>query len=109
MGTELNKLARDAKKYNLRTAVNPARRSQRPVSLSKEPKANEGGEVWFSQQHLECSILAEARTAAKHLRAPGSSALDGFLPLLLQQQGYAIVVIVLYAFPCIGMSGRNCE
>ncbi|CAK0885797.1 unnamed protein product, partial [Prorocentrum cordatum] len=59
MGSELNKLAKYAKKLNLRTAVNPVRRSQRPASISNEPKASEGGEVWFSQKHLECGVLGE--------------------------------------------------
>eukprot|EP00959_Pyramimonas_sp_CCMP1952_P012741 269539-Pyramimonas_sp.AAC.1 len=61
----------------------------------------------MAQQHLQAHVLPEAKVAAGHLREAGQASLDGFLPMVLHMAGYSIVVVVLYALPCIQMNGHN--
>ena len=43
------------------------------------------------------------------MKALKQSAYDGVCPMVLQQHSYAFILVTLYAYPSINMTGKNVD
>eukprot|EP00959_Pyramimonas_sp_CCMP1952_P471033 9497738-Pyramimonas_sp.AAC.1 len=104
--TANNKWAKLARQNKLRLLSNAARATgTRCRTESGKLRATEGGELFISQGHRQVHGLCSGRFT--ELYVEGEKQLDGFLPVVVHQQGYSIVIVVFYGRCSLGLRAES--
>eukprot|EP00959_Pyramimonas_sp_CCMP1952_P116642 2437878-Pyramimonas_sp.AAC.1 len=70
-------------------------------------RANEGGELFLCEGHRQVHHLSRTQFPIPPLCADGSQSYDGFLPVILNLQGFSVVLITLCGLCSTGFAGDN--
>ena len=104
---ELQDWDKKARLRKMRMYSNPARESGKIVSADKQHRSNEGGEMFLGKNHLQAHLLPEAVAARSQLSEVGSSAFDGFLPMVVNFSGFSLVIVTYYGYCSQGFWRRQ--
>eukprot|EP00959_Pyramimonas_sp_CCMP1952_P384628 8060852-Pyramimonas_sp.AAC.1 len=63
--------------------------------------------MFMGRKHLQAHLLPEARAARAQLSETGHAAFDGFLPIVINFNGYSMIIVLIYGHPSLGMRGLN--